>query len=126
MSRTPAGERWVRVAAWFLAISYGLAAPVTAFFEYRSHTLSERFDLPPSLIYLTCAVQVVCAIGVLVRPFAHWAAAVLTVTTLGAIASHLRIGSPTTAVAAVVYTAIQVWVGLESRSRARGPSRAQD
>ena len=61
------------------------------------------------------AVQVLCSIGVLVRPFALWAAAALTVTTVGAIASHLRIGSPTTAVTAVIYTAIQVWFGLRSR-----------
>lgn len=118
MTTTSARERSVRIVAWFLALSYGLGAPVTAFLELRSHTISERFDLPPALIYLTCVVQLVCAIGVFVRPLASWAAAALTVITLGAFASHLRIGSPETSVAAVVYSAVQVWFGLKSRARA--------
>ncbi|MHC5209882.1 MAG: DoxX family protein [Planctomycetota bacterium] len=102
---TPPSPRGVRVAAWFLALSYGLGSPATAYLEVRDHTFSERFDVPAALIHVTCAVQVLCAIGVLVRPLAAWAAAALTVTTIGAIASHLRIGSPETAIAAVVYTA---------------------
>jgi hypothetical protein len=44
-------------------------------------------------------------------------ATVLTVTTLGAIGAHLRIASPQTAVAAVVFTVAQVWFGLKSRQR---------
>ena len=117
MGRTLVRERGVRVAAWFLALSYGLGGPVTAWIEFRGQTLSERFDLPPALIYLTCVVQLACSIGVLVRPFAVWAAVALTVITLGAIASHVRIGSPATSVAAIVYTAIQIWFGLMSRAR---------
>ena len=116
MSTSSARERWVRVAAGFLALSYALGGPLTAFAEYRSQALSQRFDLPPELIYLTCAIQLVCSIGVFVRRFAPWAAALLTVVTLGAIASHLRIGSPVTALTAVFYTAIQVWFGLETRA----------
>jgi hypothetical protein len=117
MSRFSARERWIRVTAWFLAVSYGLGAPVTALFEYRSQTFSQRFDLPPALIYLTCAVQLVCSIGVLLRPLAVRASVGLTATTVGAIVSHVRIGSPGTAVAAVVYTALQIWFGLMSRGR---------
>ena len=122
MSRTSARERSVRVAAWFLALSYGLGGPMTAFIEFRSNTLSERFDLPAALIYLTCAVQSVCSIGVLVRPFALWATTALTVITLGAIGSHVRIGSPETAAAAVVYTALQVWFGLATRTTRPKPA----
>ena len=107
---------WVGVAAGFLAISYGIGAPLTAFLEYGSQTLSQRFDLPRELIYITCGVQFVCAIGVLVRPLASWAAAALTVITLGAIASHLRIASPVTALPAIFYTAVQAWFGLKSRT----------
>ena len=110
-------ERWVRIAAGFLSVSYAVGAPLTAVLEYRGQTLSERFDLPPALIYLTCAVQMLCSVGVLVRPLATTAAAALTVITLGAIASHLRIGAPETALAAVLYTVVQVWFGLESRAR---------
>ncbi len=117
MSKMFARERWVRVAAGFLAISYGIGAPLGAFLEYRSQTFSQRFDHPPELIYLTCAVQLICSIGVLVRPFASWAAAALSVITLGAIASHLRIASPVTAVPALFYTAVQVWFGVKSRAR---------
>lgn len=108
-------ERWVRVAAGFLAFSYAIGAPLTAYVEYTSHALSLRFGLPPALIYLTCVVQLLAAIGVVVRSLAPWAAAALTVITVGAIASHLKIGSPLTALPAVAYTVIQVWFGLRSR-----------
>jgi hypothetical protein len=110
-------ERRVRLAAAFLAISYGIGAPLTAFIEYRSHALSQRFNYPPELIYLTCAVQLACAMGVLVRPLAPWAVAVLTVITLGAMAAHLQIGSPLTALPALLFTVVQVWFGLNSYRR---------
>lgn len=115
---SPAG-RSARVVAWLLALSYGLFAPVTAIMEYRDQTLSERFDLPPALIHITCLVQVVCALGVLHRPTAVWAAAILSFTTVGAIGAHVRIGSPWTAATAVVFTAVQIWFGIVSRARAR-------
>jgi hypothetical protein len=63
----------------------------------------------------------VCSIGVLVRPLVPLATAALTVVTLGAIASHLRIESPSTALPALAYTLVQVWVGLESRASAAQP-----
>jgi uncharacterized membrane protein YphA (DoxX/SURF4 family) len=116
MTRIFGPERWVGIAAGFLAVSYGLGAPWTAFIEYREQVLSQRFDLPPELIYFTCAVQLACSIGVLIRPVASWAAAALTVITLGAIASHLRIASLVTAVPALFYTAVQIWFGLKSRA----------
>lgn len=108
--------RGVRIAAVFLAISYGIGAPLGAFFEFHQHLISARFHYPPVFIYLLCVVQFACAFGVLVRRVAPWAAAVLTVTTLGAIVSHVRIGSPRTAVSAVVYTVVQVWFGLRSHT----------
>lgn len=100
----------------FLAASYGIGAPWTALLEVRGAIFSERFDVPPPLIELTCVVQVVAAVGLFSRRFAPWAAAALTVITLGAIAAHFRIGSPATALPALVYTAVQVWLGLESRA----------
>jgi len=81
-------DRRVRIAAWFLAVSYAIGGPVTAFLEYRSHATSLRFDYPPELIYLTAAIQTACSIGVFYRPLAPWAAAALSVVTLGAIASR--------------------------------------
>jgi uncharacterized membrane protein YphA (DoxX/SURF4 family) len=96
-------------------LSYAIGAPLTAYMEYTNHVVSLRFGLPPSLLYSTCAVQFLASIGVVVRSLAPWAAAALTVITVGAIASHLKIGSPLTALPAVVYTVIQVWFGLRSR-----------
>ncbi len=115
MSGTRGGDRWVRVAAGFLAVSYAVGGPWTAILEHRSQTFSQKFSYPPELIYLTCAVQLVCAAGVLVRSLAPWAAAALTAITLGAIASHLRIDSPLTALPAVFYSVVQIWFGLRSR-----------
>jgi hypothetical protein len=120
-----ARDRWIRRAAGFLAISYGIGAPWTAILEFRHHMLSQRFDLPSELIYLSCAAQVVCAVGVLVRPFASWAAAALTIISLGAIASHLKIASPVTAIPALFYTVVQVWFGLQSRLHGAGARRIE-
>jgi len=117
MRRASPSYRWFRVVAWLLALSYGLGAPWTVFLEFRSDTLSDRFDLSPALIYGTCALQMLCAIGVLVPRFAFWAAVGLTLITAGAIVCHFRIGSPETSVAAFVYTAVQVWFGVMSRAR---------
>ena len=105
-------KRLMRGISWFLAISYFIGAPLTAFLEYKGQTFSERFDYPPELIYVTCTVQFICAMGVLIPRFAAVSAAALTVTTLGAIASHLKIGSPLTVLPALFYTAIQVWFGI--------------
>ncbi len=107
--------RLLRFTGLFLAISYGLAAPLTAWAEFAGSALSERFGYPAAFIYLVCAVQVVCALGVLRRSLAPLAAAVLTVITLGALVSHLMIGSPLTSLPAIAYSAIQVWFGLASR-----------
>ena len=115
MSGLFARNTWTQVAAGFLAITYGFGAPLTAYVEYSDHVLSDRFGYAPAFIYLTCVVQLVCAAGILVRPLASWAAAVLTVITLGAIVSHFRIGSPQTSVGAIVYTAVQIWYGLAMR-----------
>ena len=112
-------ERWRRVAAGFLSFSYLVGAPVTAYGELTSHVISQRFGYSPAFIYLVCAVQVVCGVGVLLRTFAPLSALALNVITVGAIVSHMRIGSPVTAVPAILYTAIQTWFGLETRERAR-------
>lgn len=111
-------NRLIRVAMWFLAVSYGIGGPLTAVLEFQKDLISERFDLPPLLIYLTCVAQTVCAILVFMPRLALWATGTLTVITIGAIGSHIRIGSPETAVTAVIYTAVQVWFGLKVRSGA--------
>jgi len=116
-------SRWVRIAAWFLAISYGVGAPATAIAEIRSAALSARFGLPPELIYLTCALQLVSAPALLVQRWAPWAALALTLVTLGAIGTHLTTESPIRAIPAVVYAGVQVWFGIKSRG-ARGRSQA--
>jgi hypothetical protein len=120
MLKGQAEDRSLAIAAWVLAVSYGVGAPVTALAEWRGQVLSDRFDLPAELIYLTCAIQIVCTPAVLVRPFAPWAALALTAVTLGAIGAHLSIGSPLTAITAVVYTAVQAWFGIRSWQSGRG------
>jgi hypothetical protein len=112
-----ARDRWRRITAWFLAVSYGAGAPAMAMLEFRRHLFSQRFDWPPALIYMTCVVQLACALGVLAPRLAVASAVGLTVTTLGAVASHFRIGSPLAAAPALLYTAVQVWFGIESRRR---------
>jgi len=110
-------RRSLRIAGWFLAISYGIAAPATAIAELRSAALSERFGLPPELMYLTCAVQLASAPAVLVRALAPWAALALTAITIGAIGAHLNTELPVRAIPAVLYTVLQIWFGIGSRGR---------
>lgn len=114
--RPVAPARWWRITAWILAISYGVGGPWMAVLEFRNQLFSTRFDWPPALIYVTCVIQFACAFAVLMPRFASLAAAGLTVTTLGAVVSHFRIGSPLTSIPAVLYTALQVWFGLAARS----------
>ncbi|MCC7034205.1 MAG: hypothetical protein IT179_15390 [Acidobacteria bacterium] len=121
MSENTPRDRRVSVARWFLAVSYGLGAPYTAFLEYGQQMLSQRFAIPPELVYVTSALQFACAWAVFVRPLASLAAVALTATTLGAIVLHLKIGAPMTAWAAVFYTAIQIWFWLASRNRSARP-----
>ena len=98
----------VLVIGWFLAVAYGLSAPVVAWLEWDRQLLSERFDLPPWVLYATCAVQFAAAQVIRDRRFALVAAAALTATTIGAFVSHLRIDSPETSGAAAFFTVVQV------------------
>lgn len=107
-------DRGARRVAVFLTVSYAVAAPVVAVLEYRGALLSQRFDVPPELIYLTAVVQLVSVAGIVMNRFARTAAAALSVITLGAVAAHLRIGSPLTAIPAIVYTLLQIWFGISS------------
>lgn len=103
-----------RAVAWFLAVSYGLGAPLVGVLEYRNSAFSERFDLPAWLIYTTTAIQLVCTPLVLSRRYARLAGLALSAITLGAVVSHFRIGSPLTAVPALFYTALQIWFAVRS------------
>jgi hypothetical protein len=104
------------IAAWFLAVSYGIGAPVTMLLEYRNALFSERFDVPPELLYLTGGVQLLCAALVLLPRVRFGAAAALSVITFGAMFAHLRIGSPLTAIPALIYTAVQIWLAVAALS----------
>jgi FtsH-binding integral membrane protein len=104
-----------RVVAWIIAVSYLVGAPVAAFLEFSAQMMSGRFGYPPLFIYATCAAQIVLSVGILVPRFAVWSAAILTVIAVGAVASHLRIGSPLTALPALAYVALQLWFIATSR-----------
>jgi hypothetical protein len=112
MNPAGASQRGVRIAKWFLVLSYGIGAPLFAWLEYRQGIFSARFQLPPMVLYLVAATQFASAVALSVRQLAPWAAAALSVTTLGAIAGHLRIGSPMTALPALCYTILQIWFGV--------------
>ncbi len=105
----------VRIIIIFLALTYAIGAPFTMFLEYRDQLLSQRFEYSSLFIYSICIIQFLCAIGIIIRPFTRWSAIILTVITLGAIYSHLQIESPATAIPALLYTVLQVWVIVKSK-----------
>lgn len=98
-----------RLLGVILAVSYGIGSVAAAVLEYQQHFFSERFDIPSGLMYASFVVQAFCAAGVLVPKYARLAALCLTVTTVGAIIAHFRIGSPATSVTAFVFTGLQLW-----------------
>ena len=105
-------SRWQRIVGWFLVLSYAIGSPVFAIIEARTGLLSQRFDYSPEFLYLVSGIQFICSLVLFLRSVAPWSAFVLTVLTVGAIASHLRIDSPVTALPALAYTALQIWYGL--------------
>lgn len=105
-----------RVVAYFLAVSYGVGSPITAIWEYREDFFSQRFDLPPEVLYTAFIIQFICAFGVLSRRFAPWSALCLTVITIGAVYAHFRIGSPASSIAAFTYTCLQIWFWYSVRT----------
>ena len=112
-----------RILSIFLSLSYGVGAIVSALLEYRNQLFSERFELSSGLVLIVFAVQLVCAVGVLIPRYIRASTVCLTVTTIGAIYAHLKIGSPESSIAAVVYTAIQIWLWiLAGRQDANGPT----
>lgn len=115
MSQPAKRERWTRRIGWFLAMTYGVGAPITVIVEANSQALSERFELSPTLIYLTSALQLLCAFAIRRPRIATIAAAALCFTSIGAFGAHLRIGSPLTSLVAAVFSAVQIWYGLAMR-----------
>ena len=115
MTDSRANAKALRIVAWTLAVTYLIGAPVAGYLEYTGDVLSQRFDLPPQLIYATCAAQLLLAVGLLLPKFAVWSAGLLTVIAIGAVGSHLRIGSPLTALPAMAYVAVQLWFITASR-----------
>lgn len=104
-----------------LAVSYGIGAPFAAYLEYHSHVISEHLGYPPWFLYAVSVIEFICAVGVLIRPLAPWAAGGLTLMTLGAMGSHLKMGTPVRAIPALLFTILQVWYGIASlQSKAKG------
>lgn len=105
-------DRWQLVAGWFLLLSYFAGSPVFAFIEAKTGLFSERFNYPSEFLYLVSGIQFICSLVLFVRALAPWSALVLTVITVGAVLSHLRIDSAITALPALAYSAIQIWYGI--------------
>lgn len=113
----------VGLASAFLALSYTVGGPLTAFVEHQSQTLSAHFGLPPGAIYLTCLIQFLCGFGVLWPSTAFGSAMVLSVFTVGAIGAHLSVGTILDTLPAVFYTVLQVWFGIRVRAGNRRGGR---
>ena len=111
----PATGRAERIVAWVLAVSYWVGVPIAVAMEYRTGFMSARFGFPPAFVYAVSAAQFVLAAGLLVPRFLVASGVALTVITLGAVASHLRIGSPLTALPALAYTLVQLWLIFRAR-----------
>ncbi|WP_354696717.1 DoxX family protein [Elongatibacter sediminis] len=111
-ARNSSTEKWQVIAGWFLTLSYVIGAPVYAIIEANSGLFSERFDYSPGFLYLVSIVQFACALVLFVRSLAPWASAILTALALGAVYSHVSIGSPLTSLPAIAYVFIQIWYGI--------------
>ena len=120
---TAAVSRWRRVAGWFLFVSYAFGSPVFAVVEAKTGVFSARFNYPPELLYLVSGVQFFCALVLFRRALAPWSTVILTVVSLGAAVSHLKINSVATALPALLYTVIQVWYGIQMYRQHRGSRR---
>lgn len=112
ISSVTATDKRRRIVGWFLVLSYAAGSPVFAIVEARTGAISARFGYSPEFLYLVSVTQVVCALMLFSRRFAPWGVAVLTVLSVGAVASHFRIDSPITSLPALAYTAIQIWYGF--------------
>ena len=110
-TQRPSVSRWQRVAGWFLFVSYTIGSPIFAIVEAKTGVFSERFNYPPNFLYFVSAVQFICALALFRRAIAPWSTVILTVLSIGAVASHLRINSVATSLPALIYTAIQIWYG---------------
>lgn len=111
-----------QVTGWFLFLSYVLGSPAMMVAEYHSGLLSERFGYPPTFIYFVGLAQFICVLVMPFRPFAVWSLLALTVLSVGAVWSHLKIGFPITGLPSVGYTALQVWFGWHVYRSAQGGS----
>lgn len=117
----PELSRWLRVAGWFLFLSYAIGSPVFAIIEFKTGVFSERFNYPPEFLYFVSGAQFICSLVIFRRTLAPWSTVILTIITVGAVFSHLRINSPITALPALMYTAVQVWYGYRMyRATVRG------
>jgi len=85
---------------------------------------SDRFGYSSEFLYLVSATQLVCASVLFVRSLVPWSSAILAALAIGAVASHVRIHSPLTALPALGYTALQIWYGIRvyRQNRASGGS----
>lgn len=119
----PKPGRWQRVSGWFLFLSYAVGSPVFAMVEAKTGIFSERFNYPSEFLYFVSGVQFVCAFMLFKRALAPWSSVVLTVLSLGAVMSHLRINSVVTSLPALAYTIIQVWYGIQMYRQHRDQTR---
>lgn len=83
--------------------------------------MSLRFGYTEEFIFFICIVQLLCSLALLAPRLILWSIAALTVISIGAVASHIKIDSPLTALPAVAYTLVQIWFAYRVKTgRAHG------
>ena len=107
-------HRWQLAAGWFLFLSYAIGSPAFALIEAKTGLFSARFQYPAEFLYLVSGAQFVCALVLFVRSLVPWSIAFLTVLSIGAAYSHVRIDSAISALPALMYTGVQVWYGVRA------------
>jgi len=105
-------DGWQLAAGWFLLLSYAVGSPIFAIVEAETGLFSQKFDYPPEFLYLVSGTQFTCSLVIFSRALAPWSIMILTIITVGAVFSHLRIESAITALPAVGYSALQIWYGI--------------
>lgn len=109
---TRPNDRWQLGVAWFLTLSYLIGSPAFSILELRTGLISTRFGYPPVFLYAVGLTQFICASVLFVRSLAPWSCVILDVLAIGAVVSHISIGSPLTGIPALVYVLAQTWYGV--------------
>ena len=103
----------VRMAAWFLFISYFFGALAFLVAEFRGHLLTNLFGYSLLFIYFIKTIQFVCSLLLFSKRLRLLSVVILTILSMGAVGSFIRIESTLAGLPALGYTILQVWFGVQ-------------